>query len=134
MDKQPIDTGDAPITGNFEISLQAPDGAALRITGYVYAGEDTASLNGRIDICREALLRQRRKLEVPAIEKTMEAMEAQLGHVQRAYADLLEKKAGRDKMSSSDATAMTNYPQQIKHLTAEIEKGHATIAKAQSKD
>lgn len=134
MDKHPIDTGDAPITGNFEISLQAPDGAALRITGYVYAGEDTVSLNARIDLCRESLLRQRRKLEVPAIEKTMEAMEAQLGHVERAYGDLLEKKAGRDKMSSTDSTALLNYPQQIKHLTAEIAKGRATIAKAVSQD
>jgi hypothetical protein len=129
-----IDQGATPITGNFEISLPAPDGASLRITGYVYANEAAQSLNERMDICREALRRQQRKLEVPAVEKTVEAMSSQIQHFKNAYADLLEKKAGKLKLTSQELTALENYPKQISHMEKEIEKGRATIEKAMSKD
>ena len=129
-----LDQGNTPITGNFEISLPAPDGASLRITGYVYAGEDIASLNERMDLCRESLRRQQRKLEVPAVQKTVDAMESQLGHFQQAYADVLEKRKGGLKLTSQEITAMENYPKQIAQMKKEIEKGRATIAKAEGKD
>lgn len=129
-----IDQGNVPITGNFEISLPAPDGASLRITGYVYAGEAVSSLNERMDLCREALARQQRKLEVPAVQKTKEALQNQIDTFQQAYADLLEKRNNKAKMSSQEVSALENYPKQIKHMKNELEKATATIAKAEAKD
>jgi len=129
-----IDQGNVPITGNFEISLPAPDGASLRITGYVYAGEDVASLNARMDLCREAVRRQQRKLEVPAVEKTVEAMQSQVQTFKAAYKDVLEKKARQLKLTSQELTALENYPKQIAHMEKEIEKGRATIERAMAKD
>ena len=133
MDQQ-LDQGNTPITGNFEMTLPAPDGASLRITGYVYAGEAVESLNNRIDLCREALVRQQRKLEVPAVRKTVEALQSQVQHFKQAYADVLEKRNGRQKLSSQELTAMENYPKQISHMEKEIQKGLDTIAKAEAKD
>lgn len=134
MEHHAIDTGSAPITGNFEISLQAPDGAALRITGYVYAGEASDSLNERIDVCREALLRQRRKLEVPALQKTMEANEDLLTQMKSAYAGLLESKQSGKKMTSQELTQLSNAPVQIKDMERRMQAGKDAIAKAMSKD
>lgn len=134
MEHHALDTGSAPITGNFEISLQAPDGAALRITGYVYAGEAADSLNERVDICREVLLRQRRKLEVPALEKAMEANSDLLLQMRTAYASLLESKKSGKKLTSQELTQLANAPIQIKEMERRMQTGNDAIAKAMSKD
>ena len=122
-----IDTGSLPITGNFEITLPAPNGASLRITGYAYAGEDIESLNKRMDVCRDALTRQQSFLEKPVLEERVKMLKTQQEHVEKAYIELLEKnKAGR--MASAERQHLQNYPIQLKQLREELTKGETKLA------
>lgn len=116
-----------PVLGNFQINLPGPNGASLSISGYVYADESLESLNQRMDTCREALLRQQSTLEIPVLEENIAQMSRQLEVTQKAYKDLLEKKTGNQKMSSQDQAALANYPQQIKFIQSEMEKGRSKI-------
>jgi len=126
MNKEVMDIGAAPITGNFEITLPAPNGASLRITGYVYAGEDTVSLHERMDICREALLRQQQVLEKPVLEERVKMLKEQEAHIEKAYLDLLEKNNVR-KLPVSESQHLQNYPTQLKQIKAEISKGEEKL-------
>jgi hypothetical protein len=126
MQKETIDTGSAPITGNFEITLPAPNGASLRITGYVYAGEDNVSLNDRMDVCRDSLLRQQQVLEKPVLEERVKMLKEQEAHIEKAYVDLLEKNKKRT-LPSAEAQHLQNYPTQLKQIKAEILKGEAKL-------
>ena len=117
-----IDAGNTAITGNFDISLPAPNGATLRITGYVYAGEAVDSLHARMDVCRDALLRQQQVLEKPVLEEKVKMLKEQEDHVNKAYLDLLEKNNTR-KLPASEEQHLKNYPLQLKQIKAEIAKG-----------
>src|SRR5271154_6517830 len=134
MEKQEMELGNVPITGNFDIKMSAPDGAELRMSGYLYAGEEIDSVNERVDLCREALLRQRRKLEVPAIQKALEANESFLDDLRAGYAGLLEKKTGGARMTSQEIAQMSNLPKQIKDVETKNKAGREAIAKAESQD
>lgn len=117
------------VLGNFAINLPAPNGASLSMSGYVYADESLGSLNARMDICREALIRQQEILELPELEKKIEMYTTMLEQHQKAYAALLEKKRGKQKIASAEESQLTNLPTQIKQITNELEKGKAAIAK-----
>jgi predicted nucleic acid-binding Zn-ribbon protein len=119
------------VLGNFQITLPAPNGANVSISGYIYADESGQSLNERMDICREALVRQQAILEVPSLEAELEKAEKTLGDLRRAYAALLEKKQANAKMSSQDQANFSNFPQTIKYYEAEVDKGREKIAKLQ---
>jgi hypothetical protein len=119
---------DTAVLGNFQINLPGPNGASLSISGYVYDSESQESLNERMDTCREALARQQAILEIPVLEENIKQLERQLEVTQKAYAELLEKKKANSKMSSQDQAAFGNYPQQIKFIQNELDKGHAKIA------
>jgi len=126
MNEKEMDVGNAPIMGNFEINLPAPNGASLRITGYVYAGEAMDSLNERMDICRDALLRQQQVLEKPVLEERVKMLKDQEVHVEKAYLDLLEKNKKRT-LPSAEAQHLQNYPTQLKQIKVEIAKGEAKL-------
>ena len=119
---------DTAVLGNFQINLPGPNGASLSISGYVYDSESQESLNERMDTCREALARQQAILEIPVLEENIKQLERQLEVTQKAYAELLEKKKANSKMSSQDQAAFGNYPQQIKFIQNELDKGQAKIA------
>lgn len=115
------------VLGNFSITLPAPNGASLAISGYVYEGESRDSLDDRIDVCREVLVRQQQALEIPVLEERMSQLERTKLQIMEAYADLLEKQKSKN-LPSAEAAHLKNYPTQIKHLDEEIEKGKAKIA------
>lgn len=115
------------VLGNFQINLPGPNGASLSISGYVYDAESAESLNTRMDVCREALARQQAILEIPVLEENIKQLERQLEVTQKAYAELLEKRKANSKMSSQDQAAFSNYPQQIKFIQNELDKGKAKV-------
>ena len=115
------------VLGNFQINLPGPNGASLSISGYVYADESLESLNGRMDTVREALIRPQAILEIPVLEENIKQLERQLEVTQKAYAELLEKRKSNSKMSSQDQAAFSNYPQQIKFIQNELDKGRAKV-------
>jgi|ERR1700756_697637 hypothetical protein len=116
-----------PVLGNFQITLPAPNGASLQISGYVYADESRDSLDERIDVMREVLVRQQQALEIPVLEERMAQLERTKVQIMEAYADLLEKQK-RKTLPSAEASHLKNYPTQLKHIEEEIEKGKAKIA------
>lgn len=116
------------VLGNFQINLPAPNGASVSISGYVYESESLESLNERMDTCREALLRQQAILEIPVLEKTIEAQAKMLEDHRKAYADLLERSKSKHKLTSQDEASMRNLPVQIKQLEKYLDEGKAKIA------
>lgn len=116
-----------PVLGNFSITLPAPNGASLQISGYVYADESKDSLDGRIDTMREVLVRQQQALEIPVLEERIAQLERHKEDIMKAYADLLEKQK-RKTLPSAEQSHLKNYPTQLKHIDDELEKGKAKIA------
>lgn len=121
-----------PVLGNFSITLPAPNGAQLSISGYVYADESKESLDSRMDLCRESLLRQQRVLEVPVLKEKRHMLEKMLKDVMDAYADLLERKKKGGKLSSQDVAALQSRPEQIKQIEKELETANLKIAEAET--
>jgi uncharacterized protein YjcR len=118
------------VLGNFQINLPAPNGASISISGYVYESESLDSLNERMDTCREALLRQQAILEVPVLEKEIQALERMLEDHQKAYADLLERSKAKVKLTSQDEASMRNLPVQIKQIQKKMDEGKSKVAEA----
>ena len=118
---------DTAVLGNFTLNLPGPNGASLSISGYVYADESAQSLDERMDVCRESLMRQQQALEVPVLEEQIVQMERKLEEMRLAYLDLLEKQK-RKTLPSAEASHLKNYPIIIKNITDEIEKGKQKIA------
>ena len=116
------------VLGNFQINLPAPNGASVSISGYVYESESLESLNERMDTCREALLRQQAILEVPVLEKEVEALERMLEDHRKAYADLLERSKSKARLTSQDDASMRNLPVQIKQIEKKLTEGQSKIA------
>jgi len=116
------------VLGNFQINLPAPNGASVSISGYVYESESLESLNERMDTCREALLRQQAILEIPVLEKAIEAQVKMLEDHRKAYADLLERSKAKYKLTSQEQAQMTNLPVQIKQIEKYLDEGKAKIA------
>jgi len=116
------------VLGNFQINLPAPNGASVSISGYVYEAESLESLNERMDTCREALLRQQAILEIPVLEKAIEAQVKMLEDHRKAYADLLERSKAKYKLTSQEQAQMTNLPVQIKQIEKYLDEGKAKIA------
>ena len=115
------------VLGNFQINLPGPNGATLSISSYVIEGETPEGLNERMDTYREALARQQAILEIPVLEENIKQLERQLEVTQKAYAELLEKRKQNAKMTSQDQAAFSNYPQQIKFIQNELDKGKAKV-------
>lgn len=116
------------VLGNFQINLPAPNGASVSISGYVYESESLESLNERMDTCREALIRQQAILEVPVLEKEVEALERMLEDHRKAYADLLERSKSKARLTSQDDASMRNLPVQIKQIEKKLAEGQSKIA------
>lgn len=116
------------VLGNFQINLPAPNGASVSISGYVYEAESLESLNERMDTCREALLRQQAILEVPVLQKEVEALERMLDDHRKAYADLLERSKAKARLTSQDEASMRNLPVQIKQIQSKLDEGKGKIA------
>lgn len=115
------------VLGNFQINMPGPNGASLSISGYLYSDESKDSLDERMDLCRESLVRQQQALEIPVLEERMVQLERTKAQIMEAYADLLEKNK-RKTLPSAEASHLKNYPTQLKHIEEEIEKGKVKIA------
>lgn len=119
------------VLGNFSITLPAPNGAQLSISGYIYADESKASLDERIDVCRQSMVRQQKILEIPVLEEKMKMLESTKSDIMAAYADLLEKQKKTPKsLPSQEASNLRNYPTQIKTIERELEKARVAIEQA----
>lgn len=115
------------VLGNFQINLPAPNGASISISSYVIEGETPEGLNERMDVYREALIRQQAILEVPVLQKEVEALERMLEDHRKAYADLLERSKSKARLTSQDEASMRNLPVQIKQIETKLKEGVGKI-------
>ncbi|MFT4068931.1 hypothetical protein [Paraburkholderia sp.] len=121
------------VLGNFSITLPAPNGAQLSVSGYVYAGESRESLDERMDVCRSSLERQQRLMEIPVLEAQLEHLEKAKVDMERAYLDLLERQKKTPKaLPSQEQANLRNYPLQIKGVDEQIGKAQKKIADARA--
>lgn len=121
---------ETPVIGNFSITLPAPNGAQLSVSGYLYGNESKESLDDRMDICRESLARQQRILEIPVLEEKMKMLAQTKADIEAAYVDLLERKRKKSSLTSQENANMSNYPTQIKTIEKELEKARVKIDEA----
>jgi len=121
---------ETPVIGNFSITLPAPNGAQLSVSGYLYGNESKESLDDRMDICRESLARQQRILEIPVLEEKMKMLAQTKADIEAAYVDLLERRKKKSSLTSQETASMTNYPTQIKTIEKELEKARTKIDEA----
>ena len=128
--KVPIPTGSAAIIGNFNLSAQMPNGRTMNVAGYLYEGEDEASVNDRIDMLSSVMERQRKRMEVPELEVKLDQLERGLVQQLEAYNAILTRQQDGKKIPSADASHLKQYPVTIKHIESEIEKGKKAIEDA----
>lgn len=115
------------VLGNFEMTMPGPNGASLRITGYVFEGDTEQDLNMRMDVSRKAVQRQQEILEKPVLEARVKMLAEQETHVSKAYVELMEK-ADRKTISGPEQANLKNYPAQLQQLKDEIVKGEERLA------
>jgi hypothetical protein len=121
------------VIGNFSFTLPAPNGAQLSLSSYVYSGEAKESLNERMDLCRAALERQQRMMEIPVLEAQLEQMEKAKTDISKAYVDLLERRKKAPKtVPSQEQANLKNYPLQIKNIDEQLAKAQKKIADARA--
>lgn len=124
-----MDQPTTAVLGNFSFTFPAPNGAQLSVSSYMYANESLESLNARMDVMREALIRQQGILEQPVLEEKLAMLVRTEEQIERAYLELLEAKK-RKTLPSQQEQNLKNYPVQLKQIRDEIEKAHAKLGRS----
>lgn len=132
-DKKPIGTGDKAIIGNFNLQAQLPNSRTISIAGYVYEGEALASLNDRLDICQEAIDRQRFRCEIPELEIAREQRVTALRQMEEHMSGIEQKERDGKKLTSQERMTLQNMQVNLKKVNEDIEKGDKAIASAKLK-
>lgn len=130
--KKPASQGASVIIGNFTLTAQLPNGRSMNVAGYLYEGEGLASINERLDLCQEAIERQRTRCEIPELEARREQHVQALSSAQAVVAEL-ELKSRSGQLSSQERMNLQNQKTSIKRINDEIEKGGVAIAEAKKK-
>ncbi len=131
-DKKPMDTGAKPIIGNFNLSAALPNNRSIAVAGYFYEGESVASINERLDLCQEAIERQRLRCEIPELEAARE----QRITAMRQMTEVMNELAGKQqagKISSQERLTLKNMQVNLKKVSEDISKGEVAIADAKRK-
>lgn len=132
---KPLDTAAQPITGQFTLQAQLPQGKSFSVTGYVYDGESKQSLNQRIDLLHDVLDRQRTRAEIPEIEAKVNQTIEQLKGNRIAYALMLDKRDNGLKLTQQEKEALRvmdvnnkAYEERIAEGRQRVEEMRAEIA------
>ncbi len=131
-DKKPLDTGSKPIIVNFNLVAELPNKRSIAVAGYFYEGESVASINERLDLCQEAIERQRLRCEIPELEAAREQRITAMRQMKEVMDELAEKQRS-GKISSQDRMTLKNMQVNLKKVSEDIEKGEVAIADAKRK-
>lgn len=134
--------GNTIICGNAEMSLQLTQTRTLKISCYIYAGEDTDALNDRIDAMQDVIDRQAVRCDITNKEAQIDAVTGSMRQYREHVAMLVEQKTlvdrGEKKLTSqeklqlkqqiekSDAD-LRNFNAQIESLQAAVKKGRSRL-------
>ena len=128
-----IDTVTAPVIGNYNLTAQLPNGRSIAVAGYLYEGEGLASINDRLDLCQEAIERQRIRCEIPELAAKREQMIVAMGQMKEVLAELETKRTNGQQLSSQERVNLNNMQVNIKRVNADIGKGEVAISEAKRK-
>ncbi len=131
-EKKPLDTGARPIIGNFNLAAQLPNNRSIAVAGYFYEGEALTSINERLDLCQEAIERQRLRCEIPELEAAREQRITALRQMKEVMDDLAGKQQS-GKISSQERMTLKNMQVNLKKVSEDIDKGEVAIRDAKLK-
>ena len=130
--KKKVAAATSPIIGNYNLTAQLPNGRSIAVAGYLYEGEDIASINERLDLCQEAIERQRTRCEIPELEAKREMQIKAMQDLELHYRGL-EEKQRQSHLTSQEKLSLQNWGQNAEKLKKDIEKGDAAILEAKKR-
>lgn len=133
MEKEAQQLTGVAVTGNFTISATMPNGKTINVSGYLYDGEDIASVHQRVSLCDDVIDFQRTRAEIPELEIKLKQLVKRLGEFQLHYAALIQKKDVNGKLNSQERAALDVKDINLEQLNKEIKEGNAAISEAKTK-
>lgn len=122
------------ITGNFNLTAQlGASGRTIQFAGYVYDGESQESVQGRIDIMRAIIDREKTLAEIPELEAKREQMLRGLEQAREIMHDLERRQKAGENLSSQERLNLRNMRTNVENVAKEIDKGTAAIAEAKKR-
>lgn len=122
------------VTGNYQLTVQMPDGKNLVISGYLYDGESVESINDRLDLIAGVADRQRTMAEIPELEKKLKAAHDRLREYREFCAALVAKQQSNPKqLSGQEKQQLDAMDVNIKKLSEDIAEGERVIAECKAK-
>ena len=113
--------------GNFQVSAQLPNGRNASFSMYVLDGETLESINDKLDLCQDAIDRQRSRCEIPELEAKREQMIKGMNQAREVLAELEERQNGGGTLTSQERMNMKNMAVNIAKVKDEIDKGDEAI-------
>lgn len=131
--------GHTLIVGNYDITLQLSQGRAIKIMGYIYAGESNEAINARLDAAQDALDRQFIRTDVVNKEAQIDAVTANMRQYREHVTLLVEKKNAVDrgdkaiKLNSQEKLQLGKLDADLANFNAQIESLQAAVKKGKSR-
>ena len=121
-----VQEGDLVI-GNFQMSMQIPNGGSVMMTGMVYLKDGADDLNQRMDRFRDAISRQQAIAEIPTLEASLIGVDKQIQQTQEMIDAVNTKKKGGKKLTSQEQNHDLNLPNSLKMLIGHRAEGQKRI-------
>jgi len=122
------------ITGNFNLTATlGSSGRTMQMAGYLYYGEDQASIEDRIAMMRSIMEKEQTLAVIPELEAKREQMIKGMEQAREVLAELLEKQNSGHGLSSQERMNIKNMQVNIEKVAKEIDKGTEAIAEARKK-
>ncbi len=119
------------------MSLQMTDKRVLKISCYIYAGEDSDELSKRLDALQDVLDRQAVRCDVVNKEAQIDAVMAGMLQYREHVAQLVEKKheaeKGGKKLSSQERLQVDKLDADLRNFNAQIESLQAAVKKGKQR-
>ncbi len=119
--------------GTFQLSAEMPNKRGIGCSVSVLQGEDLASINKKLDLCQEAIERQRTRCEIPELEAARDQRMKGLEQAREVLAELSKKQQDGEKLSSQEQLTLRNLGVNIEKAKEDIEKGDQAIVEAKRK-
>lgn len=119
--------------GNFQVGAQLPNGRNANFSMYVLEGESLDSINRKLDLCQDAIDRQRARCEIPELEAKREQMLVVMAQQRDVLADLEQRNRDEGNLSSQERMTLKNLRVTLGKMNDELKKGEEAIAEARRK-
>ena len=116
--------------GTFQLSAELANKRGIGCSISILAGEDTASINAKLDLAQAAIERQRTRCEIPELEAARDQRMLGLEQARQVMAELEKKQQDGGRLSSQEQLTLRNLGVNIEKAVEDIEKGAKAIVEA----